>query len=87
MCTHYDTAETSKQCTEDDAERIHDKVNANFCDFFRPSTSAFDGRARSAEQKAKAELDALFSERADERSGNAGNTDDALANARALFDD
>ena len=87
MCVHYDTAETSKQCTEDDAERVHDKVNANFCDYFRPNAAAFDGRARSAEQKAQAELDALFGKRDEQRAGESADTSDALERARALFDD
>lgn len=88
MCTYYDPAETSKQCTEDDAEKVHDKVNANFCDYFEPNERAFGGAGRSAEQKAKAELDALFGESpGDGGTSSQGNAGDALKDAQALFKD
>lgn len=88
MCAHYDPAETSKQCTEDDAERVHDKVNANFCDYFEPSTTAFTGAGHSAEQKARAELEALFGTPSGDRGASKGTGgDDALKDAQALFED
>ena len=85
MCVYYDPTETSKQCTEDDAEKVHDKVNANFCDYYRPSTTAFDGAAKSAEQKARAELDALFGESDARRSSATDATDETFEDAEALF--
>ena len=85
MCVYYDPAETSKQCTEDDAEKVHDKVNANFCDYFRPNETAFAGAGREAERRAHAELDALFGDSPKEASQ--GNESDALKDAKALFDD
>ena len=88
MCRYYDPAETSKQCTEDDAEKVHDKVNANFCDYYEPSPTAFKGGSADAEHKAKAELAALFGESPDAAEpGSDGSDSDALKDARALFDD
>jgi len=39
---------------------VKDKQAANFCDYFRPTPSAYRPEALSAADKAKAELEALF---------------------------
>jgi hypothetical protein len=52
---------------------VHNKTTANFCDWFTPDPSAFDGRERQAENEARRKLDALF--------GSAGATDGAAAGA------
>mgnify|MGYP003433183513 CR=1 FL=1 len=58
-CTFYDTR-VAKQCRETIAEEVKDKQAANFCDYFRPTPSAYRPEALSAADKAKAELEALF---------------------------
>lgn len=87
MCTFYDSAETSKQCTEDDAEKVHDKINANFCDYFQPSETAFSGTGRDVELKARVELDALFGDSTKEATKEKEHASDALKDAKALFDE
>jgi hypothetical protein len=85
MCAFYDPTETSKQCTEDDSEKVHDKVNSNFCDYFKPNEAAFSSSGRNVELEARAELDALFGDSSKEAAQ--GNASDALKDAEALFDD
>jgi hypothetical protein len=87
MCVYYDPAETSKQCTEDDAEKVHDKVNANFCDYFKPSEAAFSSTGREAEQRAQAALGALFGDSPTGTPVSDEKANDALDAAKALFDD
>jgi hypothetical protein len=59
MCERF-APRLPKGCTEEDAPAVSDKKAANFCDYFRPSAKAYDGAAQSAEQAARAALDALF---------------------------
>ncbi|HKL63813.1 MAG TPA: hypothetical protein VJ883_10630 [Woeseiaceae bacterium] len=81
MCVHYDPA-VARQCREDDAEEVKEKERPNFCDYFRPSVTAFESSAIDAERKAREELEGLFGGGADERrSGD----DDSLAAADDLF--
>lgn len=86
MCVHYDPAETSKQCAEDDAERVQDKQAANFCDYFTVSDKAFDAGEISAAATAQARLSALFgdTDQADS-AGSADPADRLLEDAEALF--
>ncbi len=77
MCVAYDPRVT-KKCTEDDAEEVKAKEQANFCDFYRPRRGAFDVSLAAAERKAKDELAALFGT---SDAGGEGN-----AASRALFD-
>lgn len=49
MCVFFDQT-VPGQCREDDAEDVTEKERVNFCDWFKPSDSAFD-----PEQKAKAD--------------------------------
>lgn len=62
MCSFYDPKETSKQCREDDAEQVNDKQAANFCDYFRLRAGAFDAAAKRANDAARSQLDALFTD-------------------------
>jgi hypothetical protein len=59
MCVHYAPSKP-KQCTEDDALEVRDKRSANFCDYFRPNPRAFAGDEMTAENQARAQLEALF---------------------------
>ena len=59
MCVSYDPR-VAKKCREDDAEEVKEKEQANFCDYFRPRSGAFDSAQAVAEQKARLELAALF---------------------------
>ena len=59
MCEFYDTA-TAKHCRETIADEVKDKQRANFCDYFKPTPSAYQPGTVSAADKARAELEALF---------------------------
>ena len=80
MCVHYDPA-VPKQCAEDDAEEVREKERLNFCDWFVASETAFDPSQRSAEERARASLDALF----DAGSGAEADSDPGLSEAEKLF--
>jgi hypothetical protein len=59
MCEFYDTT-VAKSCRETIAEEVKDKQRANFCDYFRPTEKAWQPDDRSAADKARAQLEALF---------------------------
>lgn len=59
MCVHFDKT-VPRQCREDGAEDVTDKDRPNFCDWFKPSASAFDPDAKSEADAAKDALAALF---------------------------
>jgi len=59
MCRHFD-AHVPRQCREDGAEDVKEKDRLNFCDWYVPSDSAFDGARKDEEDKARSALDALF---------------------------
>lgn len=59
MCQFYDP-QVPKQCREDDAEEVREKLRPNFCDYFKPSADAHDPSLASAEEKSRGQLDALF---------------------------
>jgi hypothetical protein len=82
MCVFFDPS-VPKQCREDDAEevKVQDKERANFCDYFKPSESAYDGSFSAGEQKAKGELAALFGE----GDGSEPGEDGVLGEAEDLF--
>ena len=65
MCVHFDPS-VPKQCREDDAEEVFEKERLNFCDWYSASETAFDPKKRSEEEQARAELDTLFGDAADE---------------------
>jgi hypothetical protein len=85
MCVNF-APRLPTQCKEQDAPEVRDKAGANFCDYFKPSASAFDAAGRAAEDRARADLDALFG-----KSGAAAadkpkpSVDDARKSAEALF--
>jgi len=59
MCEFYDTAK-AKHCREPIADEVKDKERANFCDYFRPTASAYQAGATTAAERARLELEALF---------------------------
>jgi hypothetical protein len=59
MCTYYAPTKP-KGCREDDAIEVRDKKGANFCDYFKPSASAFHPAEQQAEDAARSALDSLF---------------------------
>jgi hypothetical protein len=59
MCEYFD-ANVPRQCREDGAEDVKEKDRLNFCDWFRPSASAFDSDRKQEGDAAKAALEALF---------------------------
>jgi hypothetical protein len=59
LCVHYDRTRP-RQCREEGAEEVRDKERANFCDWFKPRSGAFDAAGATAEQQAKDALAALF---------------------------
>jgi len=88
MCVHYDP-HVVEQCTEDDALDVREKARANFCDYFTPNENAYVPGRMSEEQKAQAQLDALFgSKETASRAGDdqtASADDVTLSDAEALF--
>lgn len=77
MCRSYDPR-VAKKCREDDAEEVRAKEQANFCDYFRPRSGAFDSALASAEQRAKDQLAALFGTDATAPTGGQPGGPDAL---------
>jgi hypothetical protein len=59
QCELYDLS-ASDQCREPEAERVGDKQQANFCEFFRLSRAEVAEARSSPAQDAKARLEALF---------------------------
>ena len=59
MCLYFDP-NVPRQCTEDDAEDVTEKERLNFCDYYKPSDSAFDGAHKREADAAQAQLEALF---------------------------
>lgn len=59
MCESFDP-HVPRQCREDGAEDVKEKERPNFCDWFKPSDSAFDAGRKDDEDQARAALDALF---------------------------
>ncbi len=59
MCLYFDRA-VQRQCREDGAEDVTEKERANFCDWFKPSETAFDPKRKSEADAAKEALASLF---------------------------
>ena len=62
QCTHYDT-KAYNSCREPQAERVDDRNQSNFCEFFRlkpakPGAAAAPGADKNATARAK--LEGLF---------------------------
>jgi hypothetical protein len=81
MCRSYDKNAVD-QCTEDDAERVKEKAEPNFCDWFVATEGAFDPAARREHDSARASLDALFGE---PESPTGAAEDPDMTAAEALF--
>ncbi len=59
MCRSYDPA-AHDQCREEDAERVREKEQLNFCDYYVAAEGLFDAAGKAAADDARSELDALF---------------------------
>lgn len=87
MCVAF-APQLADQCSEDDAEDVREKTQANFCDYFEPSETAYAPGRMTGHQRAEAELETLFG--ADDAStSTAPDTNsaqpDALHQAEDLF--
>ncbi len=82
MCVYYDP-DVPKACTEDDALEVNEKARANFCDYFKPSDTAFTPGEMEAELAARVQLDSLFGDGGAEPESPSG--DAALSAAEDLF--
>ena len=80
MCVYFNP-NIPRQCAEDGAEEVLDKLKVNFCDWFKPSATAFDPVMATQEARAKSELASLFGEESATQPGQ----DDALNSAEDLF--
>lgn len=59
MCIYFD-ARVTRQCREDGAEEVREKDRLNFCDWFKPSESAFDADRKGDEDAAQSAAEDLF---------------------------
>lgn len=59
MCQFFD-ASVPRQCQEDGAEDVREKERLNFCDWYKPSDSAFDASRKDEEDAAVAAAEDLF---------------------------
>lgn len=59
MCQYFD-ARVPRQCREDGADDVRDKDRLNFCDWYKPSESAFDAASKQEEDEARAAAEDLF---------------------------
>lgn len=59
MCIYFDKS-VPRQCREDGAEDVTDKDRPNFCDWFKPSETAFNAGGKAEADAAKDALAALF---------------------------
>lgn len=82
MCVNFDPTVIG-QCREEDAEEVLDKQKVNFCDWFEPSASAWNGRGNPADAAARADLAALFDD--DAADVDTSRDDDPMADAEKLF--
>jgi ribosomal protein L40E len=79
MCVGWDPR-VAKQCREEGPEEVRAKDQANFCDYFRPRSGAFDSVAAQAERAARDQLAALFGGGgAEAAAGSASAADDLFA--------
>jgi hypothetical protein len=59
MCVAF-APQLADQCSEDDAEDVREKAQANFCDYFEPNETAYAPGRMTGHQRAEAELETLF---------------------------
>ena len=60
MCVYFDPR-VPRQCREDGADDVREKDRLNFCDWFKPSATAFDEARKDEEDVARAAAEDLFS--------------------------
>ena len=89
LCVHF-TPRLTGQCDDDRADPPVHKESANFCDFFRPLSGAYEDVRGSRRDVARQQLDALFGGDAEETPDDAPTTatskeDKARAALEALF--
>ncbi len=82
LCKHY-AGKRANWCREERAEPPRDPEAANFCDYFHPRTNAYAAPGASADDQARAALDALFGGGAQPGSAD----DDPLDELKRLFDE
>ena len=80
MCVNFDPHVVTL-CREEDAEEVFDKEKANFCDWYSPSSSAFNPSGKRADEKARSAADALFMGGATDSNDN----DEEVSAAEDLF--
>jgi len=91
-CKNYNPA-ISDGCNEDRADFILDKDKANFCDYFRANTRAYQKQDNFEAKEARAKLAELFGEEAPEDGAKTeeaspqSEADKALAELKRLFGD
>ncbi|MBA1146343.1 hypothetical protein H0Z60_04655 [Ectothiorhodospiraceae bacterium WFHF3C12] len=68
MCRKLDSRYTSG-CSDERTDPPEDKGRANFCEYYSPSPEAFSAADAAEAARAKARLDALFGEGADDGDG------------------
>lgn len=59
MCIYFDVRVT-RQCREDGAEEVREKDRLNFCDWYKPSETAFDTDRKDEEDTAHSAAEDLF---------------------------
>ncbi len=59
MCVYFDRS-VPRQCREDGAEDVKEKDRVNFCDWFKPSESAFDAAGKASADQAMLDAEDLF---------------------------
>lgn len=84
MCELYDTSR-SKACYEPVVEEVRDKEKANFCDYFKVKTAAYDTSGQTRAQQAKTELDSLFGGDAQQHEDSQNNTTSEADALESLF--
>jgi hypothetical protein len=77
FCEFHDP-KVAKQCREPVADEVKEKERANFCGYFKLNPNAYVLADHSGAQKAKADLDALFS--------GVGSSSNASSGARDTLD-
>lgn len=90
-CKNYDPS-VSDACREDRADFILDKDKANFCDYFKVNTHAYQKQDNKEAKAARAKLAELFGEEIEEENSEQESTpqseaDRALAELKRLFGD
>ncbi len=89
LCFHF-APNLTGQCDDDRADPPIQKENANFCEFFRPLSGAYDDARGSRRDAARQRLDGLFGGAArdtpdDSAPAGTSSEDRARAELEALF--